>query len=149
MYPALQSLVSRLEQLSEQFRELKEGVQKAILVADLDPEMALTRARMCEILGMGYTELGADELFTVGLLSSADALLDRPLETIITELPLADELSSALLEKAGPAGRILEAVVAYELANFTAEAVQAHTAGVAMAYMDALRWAQETLAEFA
>jgi EAL and modified HD-GYP domain-containing signal transduction protein len=111
--------------------------------------MALTRARMCEILGMGYAELGADELFTVGLLSSADALLDRPLETIITELPLADEISSALLEKAGPAGRILDAVVAYELANFTAEAVQAHKAGVAMAYMDALRWAQETLAEFA
>jgi formylglycine-generating enzyme required for sulfatase activity len=45
MDPALQSLVSRLEQLSEQFRELREGVQKALLVADLDPEMALTRAR--------------------------------------------------------------------------------------------------------
>ncbi len=111
--------------------------------------MALTRARMCEILGMGYADLGADELFTVGLLSSADALLDRPLETIITELPLADEISTALLEKAGPAGRILDAVVAYELANFAAESVQAHKAGVAVAYMDALRWAQETLSEFA
>src|SRR5207302_4533092 len=28
-----------------QFQELREGIQKAILVADLDPEMALTRAR--------------------------------------------------------------------------------------------------------
>jgi EAL and modified HD-GYP domain-containing signal transduction protein len=111
--------------------------------------MALTRARMCEILGMGHADLGADELFTIGLLSYADALLDRPLETIITELPLADEISSALLQRVGPAGSILEAVVAYELANFTAESVQAHRAAVAMAYMDALRWAQETLAEFA
>src|SRR5438477_13031259 len=34
-----------VDQLSDQFRELKEGVQKAILVADLDPEMSLTRAR--------------------------------------------------------------------------------------------------------
>ena len=43
--PSLQALVSRLEQLSDQFRELREGVQKAIQVADVDPEMALTRTR--------------------------------------------------------------------------------------------------------
>jgi hypothetical protein len=45
MDAALQALLKRLDHLSEQFRELKEGVQKAVLVADLDPEMALTRAR--------------------------------------------------------------------------------------------------------
>jgi EAL and modified HD-GYP domain-containing signal transduction protein len=111
--------------------------------------MALTRARMCEILGMSRTDISADELFTVGLLSFADALLDRPLETILSELPLADEVADALLHRTGTAGAILEAVVAYELANFGSEAVQVHRAGVAMAYMDALRWAQETIAEVA
>jgi hypothetical protein len=45
MDPALQSLVNRLEPLSERFRELREGVQKALRIANLDPEMALTRAR--------------------------------------------------------------------------------------------------------
>jgi c-di-GMP phosphodiesterase len=111
--------------------------------------MALTRARMCEILGMGQTEIGADELFTIGLLSFADALLDRPLDMIVPELPLADEVSEALLRRSGPAGSILDAVVAYELANFGAESVQLHKAGVAMAYMDALKWAQETIAAVA
>ncbi len=43
--PSLQALVSRLEHLSDQYRELREGVQKAIQVADVDPEMALTRSR--------------------------------------------------------------------------------------------------------
>ncbi len=43
--PLFQELLRRLEELSGQYRELKEGVQKAVLVADLDPEMALTRAR--------------------------------------------------------------------------------------------------------
>ncbi len=43
--PSFQDLLKRLEHLPDQFRELKEGVQKAVLVADLDPEMALTRAR--------------------------------------------------------------------------------------------------------
>src|SRR5262249_53731914 len=42
---SFQALLRRLENLSDQFRELREGIQKAVLVADLDPEMALTRCR--------------------------------------------------------------------------------------------------------
>jgi EAL and modified HD-GYP domain-containing signal transduction protein len=87
----------------------------------------------------------ADELFTIGLLSVADALLDRPLETILAELPLADELGAALVRREGPAGAILQAVIDYEVANFGTHSVQAHRAAVGIAYMDALRWAQETL----
>jgi len=109
--------------------------------------MALTRARMCEIMGMSRTDIAGDELFTVGLLSVADALLDRPLESIIGELPLTEDITAALVHRTGPAGAILDAVIAYELANFEQESVQAHRAAVmAMAYMDALSWAQETVA---
>jgi formylglycine-generating enzyme required for sulfatase activity len=45
MDPSLEPLLRRLEQLSDQFRELRDGVQKAVLVAEIDPDMALTRAR--------------------------------------------------------------------------------------------------------
>jgi formylglycine-generating enzyme required for sulfatase activity len=45
MDPSLQVLLRRLDQLTEEFRELRDGVQKAILVAKVDSEMALTRAR--------------------------------------------------------------------------------------------------------
>jgi eukaryotic-like serine/threonine-protein kinase len=45
MEPTLQALIDRLNQLSDQFRELRDGVQQTILIADLAPEMALTRAR--------------------------------------------------------------------------------------------------------
>lgn len=45
MDPCFESLLCRLDHLSSQFRELKEGVSKAIRIADEDPEMALTRAR--------------------------------------------------------------------------------------------------------
>ena len=41
----LQSLTGRLDQLSDQFWELREGVRMAMVVADVDPEMALTRGR--------------------------------------------------------------------------------------------------------
>jgi hypothetical protein len=45
MDPSLQALLARLDRLAEEFKDNREGVQKAVLVADLDPEMALTRAR--------------------------------------------------------------------------------------------------------
>ena len=38
-------MLKRLDHLSDQFNDLKEGVQKAIDIAARDPEMALTRAR--------------------------------------------------------------------------------------------------------
>jgi EAL and modified HD-GYP domain-containing signal transduction protein len=106
---------------------------------------ALMRARMCELLGVSRGDVAPDELFTVGLLSVAGALLDRPLETILAELPLAEALAAALLRQEGSAGAILQAVLDFEVASFGTDSVQAHRAAVGMAYMDALRWAQETL----
>src|SRR5580692_9456541 len=45
MDQSFEPLLTRLDHLSDQFKELKEGVQKAIDIASHDPEMALTRAR--------------------------------------------------------------------------------------------------------
>jgi hypothetical protein len=45
MDPALQSLLNRMEGLSGQFDELRNGVHEAIKIADISPEMAVTRAR--------------------------------------------------------------------------------------------------------
>jgi c-di-GMP-related signal transduction protein len=107
--------------------------------------MALTRARMCELLAAGRANVAPDQMFMIGLLSLADALLDAPLEGILQELPLADEVTAALLERSGPSGEILDAVISYEIGSFSAQSVQAHSGNVASAYLDALRWARETV----
>ena len=106
--------------------------------------MGLTRARMCELLGADVRDVAADQLFTVGLLSVADALLQVPLETIVEELPLADEVSAALLQRDGPAGAILEAVVSYEQGDFDVATLRSRAPGIASSYRDALGWAVET-----
>jgi c-di-GMP phosphodiesterase len=111
--------------------------------------VGLTRARMCELLGSDRPDVGGDQLFTVGLLSVADALLEVPLETIVDELPLADEVSGALLRRDGPAGSILDAVVSYEQGEFDAAALRLHTRGIATSYRDALGWAVDTVAALA
>jgi EAL and modified HD-GYP domain-containing signal transduction protein len=109
--------------------------------------MALTRARMCELLAAGRDDVAADEMFTIGLLSLADALLDAPLERVVAELPLADVVVDALLLREGPAGAILEAVTSYEIGSFGAQSVLAHGEGAGAAYLEALRWAQDTVNE--
>ena len=45
MEQSLKDLIDRLNQLSDQFQELREGVLRAVHIADEDPEMALIRAR--------------------------------------------------------------------------------------------------------
>jgi c-di-GMP phosphodiesterase len=107
--------------------------------------MGLTRARMCELLGSDLPEVAKEELFTVGLLSVADALLEIPLETIVEELPLADEVEAALLRRDGAAGAILDAVVSYEQGDFDAASLQSHAPTVATSYRDALTWAVRTI----
>jgi EAL and modified HD-GYP domain-containing signal transduction protein len=107
--------------------------------------VGLTRARMCELLGSGRKDIAADQLFTVGLLSVADALLEVPLEIIVEELPLADDVAAALLRRDGPAGAILDAVVSYEQGEFDASSLQSHGPAVASSYRDALGWAVETV----
>jgi EAL and modified HD-GYP domain-containing signal transduction protein len=107
--------------------------------------VGLTRARMCELLGSEREDVAGDQLFTVGLLSVADALLEVPLETIVEELPLADEVGAALLHRDGPAGAILDAVVSYERGDFDAASLQALSPGIATSYRDALGWAVGTV----
>lgn len=58
------------------------------------------RARFCELLSSvsSYAEL-SDELFTAGLFSNIDAVLDRPMADIIAKLPLSPSIISALMEE--------------------------------------------------
>src|SRR5271166_7031341 len=45
MDTSFQDLLKKLDYLSDEFRELRDGVAKAVRIADEDPEMALTRSR--------------------------------------------------------------------------------------------------------
>jgi hypothetical protein len=45
MTVSLESLVNRLNEVPDDFAEIKDGVRKAVQVASLDPDMALTRVR--------------------------------------------------------------------------------------------------------
>jgi EAL and modified HD-GYP domain-containing signal transduction protein len=104
--------------------------------------LALLRARMCELLGANADEDDRDGLFTVGLLSVAEALLDAPMAQVLAALPLSDELTGALLRHEGRRGRILGTELRYEQGRFPTDG--ADPAELADAYLEALRWADDT-----
>jgi EAL and modified HD-GYP domain-containing signal transduction protein len=104
--------------------------------------LALLRGRMCELLGGGGSnEEDRDRLFTVGLFSVADALLDAPMEEILASLPFSEEVTSALLRYEGRKGRILATTLRYEQGHFPE--IDGDPVELAEAYLAALKWADD------
>ncbi len=77
--------------------------------------LGATRARFASAITAG-TDMQS-EAFTVGLLSVTDALHRTPMDKILHELPVSDEISSALTSGAGRLGFLLELARACEAAD--------------------------------
>jgi c-di-GMP phosphodiesterase len=106
----------------------------------------LTRARACELVGAECNpSLDRDELFTLGLLSTADAVFRMPMEQVVTELPLDRSVVEALLERTGPSGEILKSVIAYEQGEFLAPSLSSMLLENSAAYRDSLTWARRAV----
>lgn len=75
-----------------------------------------TRAKMCELLAPQEKRNERDRYFTVGLFSVLDALLDAPMDTILAQLPLSNEVNEALLktDAGNPLASALQTVLAFE-----------------------------------
>jgi EAL and modified HD-GYP domain-containing signal transduction protein len=107
------------------------------------------RARMCESLAKRNPAMEAETSFTVGLFSVLDALAGRPMEEILTELPLSDDVKSALLHRQGLLGATLQTVLDYETQLSAADAGDTRTGASQMMeiYLDAVAWSDKIFAE--
>jgi len=106
--------------------------------------IALVRARMCQKLAESIKNQQTEAFFSAGLLSVLDALLDCPMEQALSELPLSDEIRSALIDRSGPIGQALRCAIAYENADW--EEVQFYgmpAAPIRDHYVAALTWARQ------
>ncbi len=103
--------------------------------------LALRRARMCEVLAGSALPEERETLFTIGLFSVADALLDAPMAEVLSSLPFTEEIQAALLRREGAKGELLSAVISYERGEFP----ELHSPGVSLAsaYRAALEWAED------
>lgn len=104
-------------------RQIRQLVQIMLFAqhsgADLgsDPlvQTAAIRGRLMDSLAVGHGLLHLrDEAFTVGILSLADSLLGQSMSDLMTLLNLEEALRAAVVEHAGPLGRLLSLVEASE-----------------------------------
>lgn len=113
-------------------------------------EMAAVRGRLMEIMllqqvGCSASEEQAEEAFMVGILSLLDILFETPMEEIITNLNLNDDVSAALLRREGKLGKMLVLTEKLEVTDFDAVTVLLGECGVSLdqlvtAQLEAFNW---------
>lgn len=62
--------------------------------------------------------LSKAEAYLMGMFSTLESLIDAPMEEILSEIPVSDEIKNALLHKAGRCGKLYELVLSYEAADW-------------------------------
>jgi EAL and modified HD-GYP domain-containing signal transduction protein len=110
--------------------------------------MAMVRAHMCQQLGVAVGSKAPDQFFTVGLLSLIDALLDRPMDKILQDLPLIEPVKDALIARTGVMGTALNCVQAYERCDWertTCDSLDEKK--IREAYLSSVAWSRAVIHE--
>ncbi|NOX32568.1 MAG: HDOD domain-containing protein [Deltaproteobacteria bacterium] len=80
---------------------------------------SVIRARMCEQCGsLVKTHFTTDELFTLGLFSFMDAMLDRKMKDILKNISFSNKIKTALLGKDKDFQKILNIIISFEQGNW-------------------------------
>jgi EAL and modified HD-GYP domain-containing signal transduction protein len=111
----------------------------------------MTRARFCESLAphAGLPKR-ADDLFLVGMFSLMDAFLDRPISDLLLEVPVNEEIKSAILGEENSLGEVYNYVISYEKGDWPRLSERQARLGIdeiqpPQLYLKALRWGQEAI----
>jgi EAL and modified HD-GYP domain-containing signal transduction protein len=112
---------------------------------------SLVRARCCEVLAALCRE-DSSEAFLVGIMSLMDAILDRPIGTVISHLPLTVDGKNALCSGANALGNLLRTAIGCERGVWEDISAFALVNGIPEAtildiHRDACRWSSAVLQE--
>lgn len=119
--------------------QLTDGKPQELLVS------ALVRARMCEMLG-ALTGDDPDAMFTTGLFSLLDALMNEPISLLLEQLSLSKDVELALLSYGGTKGELLKNTILYEQGDWLElTSVDLDMNMYCSCYMDAIKWSDKTI----
>ncbi|MCI9271992.1 MAG: HDOD domain-containing protein [Dorea sp.] len=83
----------------------------------------------------------SSDAYLLGMFSTLEYMIDAPMEEILQEIPIVEEVKTALISKEGSAGRLYELILYYEQAQWSeikeiAEELGLHTNEMAQIYME-------------
>lgn len=100
----------------------------------------LIRARMCEILAENNPEMSGSTAFMMGVVSGLDALLDIPIEEILEQVFLSDEIEKAILVGEGPYGELLNCVNNLIQGHWNKLSSEHSEQDLSASYIESLSW---------
>jgi c-di-GMP-related signal transduction protein len=115
--------------------------------------LCLTRARFGELLSeREYVYSPASDLFMLGMFSLLDAILDRPMNELVEEMALPDEVRRTLVGEPTPLKLVLDLISAFEHGNWTISERVSRSQGLSelelyQLYIDSIAWSNEILRE--
>jgi len=107
---------------------------------------SIIRGRFAELLAESLKfEDQIGDAFLMGMFSLMDALLDRPMNKILEELPLNENVSNALQRRPSTLTLILETIIAYEEGDWDKYDIYCQTIGLdnetaRTLYLEAVAW---------
>ncbi len=112
--------------------------------------MACIRGKFCELLAAdGHEATPSSEMFTLGMFSLIDAVIDQSMDTIMASLPLPIAIKRALVDTRGRLAGYIELVRSYEAGQWRRVASLAGALGiddkrVPDLYLQACQWSDLT-----
>ncbi|WAA13260.1 EAL and HDOD domain-containing protein [Fervidibacillus halotolerans] len=126
---------------------LRESIEEQDEVAKELLHTSLLRAKFCELFALEILQVkDAGEFFLTGMFSMIDTILQMPMEKVVTELPLQDSITAALLGEMNEHRQILNIIRMIERAEWKKVTEQAEKFGaneemIFSIYWNAMRWA--------
>lgn len=159
-YKLLRLLNSAAIRTSKQINSIREGLvilglkaiktwTTLIIMSELNSvpkellSQALIRAKMASLLALQY-DCSEESSFLVGMFSTIDAMLRKPMRSIIDPLPLSDTTKLALLEGKGNLGKLLKDIVLYERGLWTQlDRAKVSLDELSRCYIEAAEWTNQ------
>jgi len=112
--------------------------------------LAMTRAKFCEGLATLHRQSDVAKAFLTGMMSLIDAILDEPMDSVMSKLPLAKEIKDALLGEPTLLHLYLSLVKYYENAQWQQAKEVIAQLGLAVdqvpdKYHEAVQWANDQM----
>lgn len=110
---------------------------------------SLIRAKFCELTADKIGQKSnAQDFFLMGLLSLIDAFLDRPIASILDELPISGDIKDAIQGADTTLGLVLQLIMNYEQSRWNtvselAQSLNTEEHGVLENYFTSIKWANE------
>ncbi|WP_105169595.1 EAL and HDOD domain-containing protein [Pseudoalteromonas sp. T1lg23B] len=108
--------------------------------------LSIVRSRFCELIAKSLNPNIKSMSFLTGLFSLLDAILDRPMDQVVSRLPFPEELQDALMGKHNLLYYILNVVKAYESGSWwqlqeACSLLNINDQRLPEFHADAIRWA--------